>query len=293
MDLTQNLLTELDLVEIPETVGNLKVEFNYISRLSHVDANRKTVLSIDMSVNNMATLNLTSATWIKRVVALGNKIEVFTCRKASRLDTLSLGQNQLPGLDRSMFEDAVNLKILDLRNNKLERIDVDTFAGMAELGTIDLSGNMLSTLDVQMFDGIKSDVMKSLQLDLRNNKFNDESIKGLIKYFLSQHGFEGTFSGGILKHEEGGGVVYFSCTEDNKDDNVFWKAGKASSSGKKIYWYSRGIGSRFDLCAIKSRRCCQLKNKKLSKFEACQLNTEARIRPRPSKNSCNNFLKYN
>ncbi|XP_029036672.1 uncharacterized protein LOC114872988 isoform X2 [Osmia bicornis bicornis] len=110
----------------------------------------KIVIEIDLSANNIRTLNR------------------GTFEETQRLRVLLLNENKLKVLENGLFRDLVYLQKVMLSNNELERIEKKTFHNLPGLRLVTLDGNNLSTLGVQSFELLP--ILGSLEL--HNNPWN-------------------------------------------------------------------------------------------------------------------------
>nr|XP_003703399.2 PREDICTED: uncharacterized protein LOC100883846 isoform X2 [Megachile rotundata]XP_012140813.1 PREDICTED: uncharacterized protein LOC100883846 isoform X1 [Megachile rotundata]XP_012140814.1 PREDICTED: uncharacterized protein LOC100883846 isoform X3 [Megachile rotundata]XP_012140815.1 PREDICTED: uncharacterized protein LOC100883846 isoform X4 [Megachile rotundata] len=110
----------------------------------------KIVIEIDLSANNIRTLNR------------GTFVET------QRLRVLLLNDNKLKVLENGLFRDLVYLQKVMLSNNQLELIEEKTFHNLPGLRLVTLDGNNLSTLGVQSFESLPT----LGSLELHNNPWN-------------------------------------------------------------------------------------------------------------------------
>lgn len=86
----------------------------------------------------------------------------------SKLDELSLPDNEIETIDVKLFETFSNLTKLILHNNKLTKIDAETFKKLPKLTTLSLNNNLIESIDEKAFEGCSN----LTELYLHDNKIN-------------------------------------------------------------------------------------------------------------------------
>eukprot|EP01135_Chromosphaera_perkinsii_P002046 Nk52_evm7s216 gene=Nk52_evmTU7s216 len=96
---------------------------------------------------------------------------------------LYLRFSNAPGEPYTGFEFAVagRLKIrISLKNNRMETIAAESFSNIRSLTLLDLGSNRIDRVEAMYLSG-KTCLGHGCKVDLRNNLFNDNSVKGLLK----------------------------------------------------------------------------------------------------------------
>ncbi|CRL02117.1 CLUMA_CG015285, isoform A [Clunio marinus] len=69
---------------------------------------------------------------------------------ATKLETISLNDNNIQFIHESAFNGLTSLKFLYLQNNKISYLPTNVFSSLISLDTLDLSRNFLTTLDERL-----------------------------------------------------------------------------------------------------------------------------------------------
>lgn len=164
-------------------VEYLNLSYNLISEISLEHANLTTLLSLDLSNNEL------------------NSFEEHFFDNVSALKSLNLSCNPIENLRVDIFTYLPNLENLSLRRINISSIVLGTFSYQTKLVSLDLSENFLQCLDSGHFSPILRDLRSLrlndneltdlngyrnaffpslIELDIRNNRFNCENLK----YFM-------------------------------------------------------------------------------------------------------------
>jgi hypothetical protein len=105
-----------------------------------------------------------------------NKIDPDLFFKTTNLIHLDLSDNNLPSIQRLLFNDLISLNYLNLSYNNINDVDDESFFNLSSLLVLDLSKNFLSFLRADAFKGLYS--LKKLCLN--ENKFDsiDKKVFG-------------------------------------------------------------------------------------------------------------------
>ncbi|XP_061393291.1 chaoptin-like, partial [Musca vetustissima] len=102
------------------------------------DANNSSLLTIQLEANYL------------------NKIHVKTFRRQDKIQIMWLSHNELVRVEKSMFEDQVDLARLYLNHNFIRDIDRDTFAKLKNLKFLDMSWNRMKQLRRDYFAALNN-----------------------------------------------------------------------------------------------------------------------------------------
>ncbi|XP_013109794.2 uncharacterized protein LOC106088689 [Stomoxys calcitrans] len=98
--------------------------------------------------------NISSLLTIQLEANYLNKIHPKTFRRQDKIQIMWLSHNELMRVEKSMFEDQVDLARLYLNHNFIRDIDRDTFAKLKNLKFIDMSWNRLKQLRRDYFSSL-------------------------------------------------------------------------------------------------------------------------------------------
>lgn len=136
--------------------GTLDVSSLGISDLSGIEA-FVNLTSLNVSQNNLISLDLMSNTKLTSLNARNNQIEELSISRLSDLDYLNLSNNSLDSIDLSTL---TKLRVLFISNNNLTSIDVSNNTSLEYLN--------LALLDLTAIDVSMLSVLKSLQIQVND-----------------------------------------------------------------------------------------------------------------------------
>lgn len=85
-----------------------------------------------------------------------NRIKILSRLSLRRVNSLSLDQNEITGIQPEIFVKLKTLKTLSLKYNKLQTLHEQSFQGLSSLEILDLSRNRLTNLPAGIFSALTS-----------------------------------------------------------------------------------------------------------------------------------------
>ena len=138
LDLSENSITGINNIEVPESMDKLVLKNNYLTLSTMSKFNFVRLKSLDISHNNLnGTLSKTNF------------------QSSNTLRMLDMSFNQLVNLTDECFINFPRLQRLNLESNRIELIEKRAFQGLQRLRRLDLSSNSIVELPRDVFNGLK------------------------------------------------------------------------------------------------------------------------------------------
>ncbi|KAL4219688.1 Leucine-rich repeat neuronal protein 3 [Mactra antiquata] len=150
----------------------VNVSWNKIHYIDDVECNCSGIDEIDLSNNDLSTLEANSFAFIQSARSIRlEQNHIYQVKEHAfigmeKLEILDLSRNVLKYINLNSFVGAVNLQELNLSHNKLTKIAKNIFKGLSSLEIINLSFNCITHLDNLAFNNLE----KLKTINLAGNK---------------------------------------------------------------------------------------------------------------------------
>ncbi|KAK9879301.1 hypothetical protein WA026_004154 [Henosepilachna vigintioctopunctata] len=207
LSLSQNLLSDLSNVTLPNTLEDLRLDNNNISILSddifknltnlqvidlannsiknqsmYVFKNIEQLQILNISYNDIDHFDPEGLSTLKQLKTLnikGNSISILQkgiFRNISSIETLDLSENNISFIPLDVLSDFKNLKILNISGNSIEYLESGVFNELISLRILDISGNVLESLKPHIFFPLT----KLEKLNIAHNNLRSFEITDII-----------------------------------------------------------------------------------------------------------------
>ena len=156
-----------------------------IKRIKNEFKNLNTLIKLDLSSNQIESLDATSFTGTDQLSLLNlsknkiNSLPRYIFKNLIHLNEIDLSGNNISDLDVSVFNNLKNLINLNVSNNNIKQLQ-SSFDKLTSLVTINFSWNLIEEIKDNLFKNLK----KIHHIDLRGNKIsriNRKTFSGLHK----------------------------------------------------------------------------------------------------------------
>jgi Leucine-rich repeat (LRR) protein len=156
-----------------------------IKRIKNEFKNLNTLIKLDLSSNQIESLDATSFTGTDQLSLLNlsknkiNSLPLYIFKNLIHLNEIDLSGNNISDLDVSVFNNLKNLINLNVSNNNIKQLQ-SSFDKLTSLVTINFSWNLIEEIKDNLFKNLK----KIHHIDLRGNKIsriNRKTFSGLHK----------------------------------------------------------------------------------------------------------------
>ncbi|XP_012945772.1 slit homolog 3 protein [Aplysia californica] len=145
---------------LPASVGDLRLGNNRLSQIQHTDFINITDLQLlalnDNDLQFLADGTFSHLTQLQEVWLRGNRLVYIPRDLPDNVRKVHMDSNNLQQIEGNLFRPSSRLDYLTVENNQITRVAPDTFSGLRFLNTLNFQGNQIRSLEQRTFSDLGS-----------------------------------------------------------------------------------------------------------------------------------------